>query len=143
VITAPQPVVADPGPAGSATETVVAQQAQARRGVEWRLMNWIVNGSERPILPESLVTISFDPSGKIAGSASVNRFSGTYRFDADGRLQWPQSSFTLTRVAGPPPLMAQERAFLESLRRTVTYRTDGQQLVLESHSGSTVLTFQK
>ena len=29
--------------------------------------------------------------------------------------------------------MAQERAFLDSLRRTVHYHADGQQLVLETH----------
>jgi heat shock protein HslJ len=46
-------------------------------------------------------------------------------------------------MAGPQPLMAQERAFLESLRRTTLYRVDGQELVLRSRSGATVLTFTR
>lgn len=112
-------------------------------GNEWRLVKWVANGVEKVIAADSSVTIAFDPSGKIAGSASVNRFSGTYRFDIDGRLEWPRAGFALTKMGGPQPLMAQERAFLESLRRTTLYRTDGQQLVLESQSGATVLTFAR
>jgi heat shock protein HslJ/uncharacterized protein YecT (DUF1311 family) len=113
------------------------------RGIEWRLVKWVVNGTEKPIVPDSTVTVAFDPSGKIAGNASVNRFSGTYRFDVDGRLEWPRAGFTVTRMAGAQPLMAQERTFLESLRRTTQYRVDGQQLVLESQSGATVLVFAR
>jgi len=115
----------------------------ASRGNEWRLVKWVANGAEKTIVADSAVTIAFDPSGKIAGNASVNRFSGTYRFDIDGRLEWPRAGFTLTRMAGPQPLMAQERSFLESLRRTTQYRADGSQLVLESQSGATVLTFER
>jgi heat shock protein HslJ/uncharacterized protein YecT (DUF1311 family) len=113
------------------------------RGNEWRLVKWVANGAEKPIIPNSTVTIAFDPSGKISGNASVNRFAGTYRFDVDGRLEWPRAGFSLTRMAGPAPLMAQERAFLESLRRTTQYRADGQQLMLESQSGATVLMFAR
>jgi heat shock protein HslJ/uncharacterized protein YecT (DUF1311 family) len=113
------------------------------RGNEWRLVKWVANGAEKPIVPNSTVTIAFDPSGKISGNASVNRFAGTYRFDVDGRLEWPRAGFSLTRMAGPAPLMAQERAFLESLRRTTQYRADGQQLMLESQSGATVLMFAR
>lgn len=115
--------------------------AMGSRGSEWRLVHWVANGAEKPIIADSAVTIAIDPSGKIAGNASVNRFSGACRFDADGRLEWPRTGFTLTRMAGPQPLMAQERAFLESLRRTTLYRVDGQELVLRSRSGATVLTF--
>lgn len=144
----------EPPPAGdqpAVVEPPVAQpempaasldsSSTASRNTEWRLVKWVANGAEKPIVADSAVTIAFDPSGKIAGNASVNRFSGTYRFDVDGRLQWPRAGFALTKMAGPQPLMAQERAFLESLRRTTQYRVDGQQLVLESQSGATVLTF--
>jgi len=46
-------------------------------------------------------------------------------------------------MAGPAPLMGQERAFLDSLRRTAQYRVEGPQLVLESEDGTTVLTFAR
>ena len=115
----------------------------ASRGNEWRLVKWVASGAEKAMVADSAVTIAFDPSGKIAGNASVNRFSGTYRVDMDGRMEWPRAGFALTKMAGPQPLMAQERSFLESLRRTTQYRVEGLQLVLESQSGATVLTFER
>ena len=120
-----------------------APSSAGTRANEWHLVKWIANGAEKPIVADSNVMISFDPSGKINGNASVNRFSGTYRFDVDGRLEWPRAGFALTRMQGPQPLMAQERAFLESLRRTTQYRVDGQQLTLESQSGATMLIFAR
>lgn len=139
-----QPSAAEPeNPAAPGSLSAPGSSSAAPRGNEWRLVRWVANGAEKPIVPESAVTIAFDPSGKIAGNASVNRFAGTFRFDVDGRLEWPRAGFALTRMAGPQPLMVQERAFLESLRRTTSYRVEGQQLVLESRSGATVLTFTR
>src|SRR3954467_11332016 len=59
--------------------------AQASR--EWRLVKWVANGAEKTILGDSAITLAFDPSGKVAGNASLNRFTGSYRFGTDGRLQ--------------------------------------------------------
>ena len=129
--------------AGAPPPAPADSQAPARRGTEWRLTDWIVNGVQRQLAADSNVTIAFDPSGKLSGNASINAFSGSFRFDAEGRLQWPRAGFTLTRMAGPPDLLAQERAFLDSLRRTVHYHADGQQLVLESANRSVVLTFSR
>ena len=140
-VTAEQPAAMLPV---EAPPTAPADSAvPVRRGAEWRLTDWIVNGAPRQLVTDSHVTIAFDPSGKLSGNASINAFSGTFRFDADGRLQWPRAGFTLTRMAGPPDLLAQERAFLDSLRRTVHYHADGQQLVLESANRSVVLTFSR
>lgn len=140
-----QPAVAGEPPVASQEKPAAAPDSPpaASRANEWHLVKWIANGAEKPIVADSSVTIAFAPSGKIAGNASVNRFTGTYRFDVDGRLEWPRAGFALTKMAGPQPLMAQERAFLDSLRRTSLYRMDGQQLVLESQSGATVLTFAR
>jgi heat shock protein HslJ/uncharacterized protein YecT (DUF1311 family) len=137
------PVTVDPPPPPAVAPAPPPQAQAANRGVEWRLTSWIVGGQQKQILADSPITIAFDPAGKVAGHGSVNRFSGTYRFDADGRLVWPPSGFAVTRMAGPPALMAQERGFLESLRRTVRYRVDGPQLLLESANGSIVLGFTR
>ena len=110
---------------------------------EWRLVKWVASGAEKAILGDSPITLAFYPSGKVSGNASLNRFTGSFRFDAEGRLQWPRTGFTLTRMAGPTPIMGQERAFLESLRRTVRYRVEGTQLTLESENGLTVMNFER
>ncbi|HKQ26066.1 MAG TPA: META domain-containing protein [Burkholderiales bacterium] len=147
IVTALPPVTAEIPAAVQPTETpppaTADTPAPVRRGNEWRLTDWIVNGVQRQLVADSNVTIAFDPSGKLSGNASVNAFSGNFRFDAEGRLQWPRAGFTLTRMAGPRDLMAQERAFLDSLRRTVHYHADGQQLVLESANRTVVLTFSR
>jgi heat shock protein HslJ len=143
----PAPVTVEKPPAMESAEAPPPapsdSPAPVRRGAEWRLSDWIVNGVQRQLVADSNVTIAFDPSGKLSGNASINAFSGSFRFDAEGRLQWPRAGFTLTRMAGPPDLMTQERAFLDSLRRTVHYHADGQQLVLESANKSVVLTFSR
>ena len=147
IVTELAPVTAETPAAMQPAETPQPAPADSpaaiRRGTEWRLTDWIVNGAPRQLVAGSNVTIAFDPSGKLSGNASINSFSGSFRFDADGRLQWPRAGFVLTRMAGPPELMAQERAFLESLRRTVHYHADGQQLVLESANKAIVLTFAR
>ena len=139
-----QPAVAEPAAAQPEKPAASSDSSSTgSRGIEWHLVKWVANGAEKPIVADSAVTVAFDPSGKIAGNASVNRFSGTYRFDVDGNLQWPRAGFSVTKTAGPPPLMLQERTFLDSLRRTTQYRVDGQQLVLESPNGATVLVFMR
>lgn len=140
-VTVEQPAAAQPAETSAPAPAVLP--APVRRGAEWRLTDWIVNGVPRQLVADSNVTIAFDPSGKLSGNASINSFSGNFRFDADGRLQWPRAGFVLTRMAGPPELMAQERAFLDSLRRTVYYHADGQHLMLESANKSVVLTFSR
>ena len=143
------PKAALPVPDSAAVESPKAavpsdgNSVPASRGNEWRLVKWVANGAEKTIVGDSDITIAFDPSGKVAGNASLNRFTGSYRFDVDGRLQWPRTGFALTRMAGPAPLMGQERAFLESLRRTTQYRVEGPQLILQSENGGTALIFTR
>jgi heat shock protein HslJ/uncharacterized protein YecT (DUF1311 family) len=132
--------VTPPQPPQSSVASSPASET-ARRGLEWRLAGWMADGVERVLVPDSSVTISFDPSGKLAGNASVNRFNGQYRFNARGDLEWPRAGFAVTRMSGPPELMRQERAFLAVLRRTRHYRVEGERLVLESADGAVVLTF--
>jgi len=147
VVPEPAPVTVEQPAAMQPVETPPSAPSNSpvpvRRGAEWRLTDWIVNGVPRQLVADSNVTIAFDPAGKLSGNASINSFSGNFRFDTEGRLQWPRAGFTLTRMAGPRDLMTQERAFLDSLRRTVHYHADGQQLVLESANKSVVLTFSR
>lgn len=152
VAVAPDPVITDAvGNDATAarpkdSDIAAAPTAPAKAtpgGIEWRLAQWSVDGSERELVPESEITVAFDPSGKLAGKASVNRYNGRYGFDAAGQLQWRGQGFAVTRMAGPAPLMAQERAFLETLRRMVEYGVEDGKLILKSASGRTILTFAR
>lgn len=136
--TVPQPEA----PADNATART-PPAAPAQGGIEWRLAEWTVDGGARELLPDSEITVAFNPSGKLAGMASVNRYNGRYGFDAAGRLEWRGQGFAVTRLAGPAPLMAQERAFLDTLRRMVEYEVEDGKLILKSASGRTILTFAR
>ena len=131
------------GMAESAAAGAGAEATGAARSNEWRLFGWVTNGVERSLVPGTHVTIAFDPAGKVSGVASVNRYAGRFQFENEERLRWLQPGVVLTRMKGEPELMAQEKAFLESLRRTVIYRVEDRQLHLESSNGSTVLTFKR
>ncbi|MFN0039236.1 MAG: META domain-containing protein [Burkholderiales bacterium] len=136
------PVVSTQAPAELAI-AASSEPAALPRGQEWQLAAWLTQGSDRPLLPGSTISIAFDPAGKIAGSASVNRYSGRFQFDVEGRLQWQQPPYVLTRDKGSPALMAQEKDFLAALRRTAHYRVEDRQLHLENWNGSVVLTFMR
>ncbi len=131
--------VTPPAAAQPAGDSVAA----SRGGVEWALQSWAVDGVAQRLESGSNISITFDAGGKVAGNASVNTFSGSYRFDADGRLIWPGGGFAVTRKSGPPELMRQERAFLRTLRNMRDFSAEGERLVLESASGRTVLTFAR
>jgi heat shock protein HslJ len=140
----PAPAIVEPPLSQSDATAAVPQPADAgKRGLEWHLASWVTGGQQKALLRDSMITIAFDPTGKVSGRAGVNGFSGSYSFDDAGRLKWPPGGFAVTRMAGPPAMMAQERAFLESLRRTSRYKVDGQRLVLESANSSVVLTFAR
>lgn len=141
-----QPSVMEPPPVTPPASRAEAAEAGGvakprSSGVEWMLHSWLIDGTEKPLLPGSRITVSFDPSGKVSGIGSVNRYSGEVRFDQDGRMVWPGSGFGSTKKAGPPALMKQEQAFLQTLRRMADFRAKGDELILESASGRTALTF--
>lgn len=147
-ITVSTPAAAEP-PARQAQVTppvatgVAAGAGKPRGGVQWQLQSWRIDGAEQALVPGSEIAVSFDPSGKVAGNGSVNRFSGNFRFDQNGRMVWPPSGFAISKMAGPPDMMKQERTFLQALRRMSDFRVEGPQLILESASGKTVLTFAR
>lgn len=132
-----------PGAAAANAAAPTSPAAPAQGGIEWRLAEWTIDGGARELVPDSEITVAFNPSGKLSGKASVSRYNGRYGFDAAGRLEWRGQGFAVTRMAGPAPLMAQERAFLETLRRMVEYDVEDGKLILKSATGRTTLTFAR
>ncbi len=63
----------------------------------------------------------------IAANTGVNSLGGTYTLTGD-RLSI--ATGVMTEMAGPPPLMDQERAFIEAMKRVKSYRISGKTLEL-------------
>ena len=97
----------------------------------WRVT--AVDGSEP--MAQVPVTFTFSTDGRVTGKASCNAFTGQYRLTGEG-LMFSEVASTL--MACPPPIAAQEDAFLLMLRQVVRFeiRPTGALVLLtiENHS---------
>ena len=71
------------------------------------------------------------------GSTGVNHYHGTATIDAT-RVTF--SRMITTRMMGPPPLAAQEQAYLRALAAIRTWTIDGNELRLSDADGAVRLT---
>ena len=72
--------------------------------------------------PERQPHLVFSPEGRISGSTGCNRLTGTYQLDGKA-LKF--SPLAMTKMACPPPLDAQERAFIQAINAIVSVRESG------------------
>lgn len=90
----------------------------------------------RPLVARSRITLGFEASGRLQGSATCNRYVATYLLTGEGvTVTMPISTMRGCAAA----LMSQEQAFLETLRgvRRFDLREDGA-LVLHGSDGTTI-----
>ena len=104
----------------------------ALMGTYWRAVE--ISGS--PVAPQPKkreAHLVLTSEGKRAsGSTGCNRFTGTFTQTGDS---FRFSKMASTRMACPPPLDAQERAFLEALNATAAVHISGNTLELKDASG--------
>jgi heat shock protein HslJ/membrane-bound inhibitor of C-type lysozyme len=100
-------------------------------------LEWIVEtiGGE-PVVEDSRASILFLEEGRVAGNASCNRFTGSFRLTGEG-LSFGQMANT--RMACEEPLNSQEMRFLELLRKTHRFEIGPQgRLVLHTPDGQRI-----
>ncbi len=84
--------------------------------------DWLVAGLEgQPVLSASRITMNFGADGRISGNASCNAFTGSYKINNSQIYIGP---LALTRKACVPPLMEQERAFIDLLEKVSQLQID-------------------
>ncbi|WP_310447750.1 META domain-containing protein [Thiobacillus sp.] len=85
----------------------------------------------------SRATLNFDADGQLSGSASCNRYSGSYHLSGEGLSMSSKTAMTL--MACVPTLMQQESRFMQLLSQVRRFRfgADGA-LILETDGGGTV-----
>ncbi len=100
---------------------------------EWQV-EWI---EDSPVVAQSAAYIAFDQDGRIHGNSSVNKMFGSWSL-GEGTLEIAQLGST--RMAGPPPLMDQERRFLAALGHVVRAEmsADGRLLLLSANGDALV-----
>ena len=100
-------------------------------------LEWIVEtiGGE-PVVEKSEPTILFLEEGRVAGNASCNRFTGSFRLTGEG-LSFGQMANTM--MACEEPLSRQEARFLELLQKTHRFEIGPQgRLVLLTPDGQRI-----
>lgn len=114
-------------------EHLMAYDKTPLLGQEWVVEDLAGAG----VIDNSHATLQFLPGGRLVGSATCNRFLGTYESNgAQLRIQ----SAAATRTACPPALMHQEETLLQLLPAIQSYRIDSTgALVLRTAQGKTVL----
>ena len=119
--------------------SITTENLSTIAGKRWQLTNMTIAGETYP-LETKKPTISFTAHGKIAGSASVNKYFGLVKIDEIGNTKWP-SPFGSTRMAGPENLMKQESAFLSAIPKTELISLTDDKLTLSSKDGKIELVF--
>ena len=98
---------------------------------------WVVEQlAGRPLASRSRITLGFEASGRLQGSATCNRYVATYLLNGEG-LTVTMPIATMRGCA--PALMSQEQAFLDALRGVQRFElaADGA-LVLHAADGTTI-----
>ena len=120
---------------------IAPQRIKDIAGIEWHLKIMKIDNETIPLIEDTKNTFSCDENGKVAGVASLNRYFGNFSLKEDGEIIWSKA-FGMTRMAGPPELMAQEAKFMQALPQTSRIYLKKEKLVLISTDNSTVLEFQ-
>lgn len=110
---------------------------------EWLLYHIEQNGEILSLVDDSVISFQCTLEGRVAGSASVNRYFGSFTFDEQGQLIWPNPGFGSTMMAGPPALMEQEQRYLQTLTETRRMDLENGDLVLSNADNATVLRFRR
>ena len=108
-------------------------------GPQWILESMTIDKTPYT-LSQKMPTIQFSEDQKVAGLASLNRFSGSFQFTTDRQIAWPKP-LMMTRMAGPENLMKQEDAFVKALQKAQHLSLSGNRLYLYTKDHTTELVF--
>lgn len=118
---------------------ITADNLSTITGKQWVLASMTTDGQAQT-LADQVPTMTISAVGKVAGSASINKYFGTVEVDGKGNVKWP-TPFGTTRMAGPENLMIQETMFLAAIPKTEQISLKGTTLTLSSKDGQTELVF--
>jgi len=132
---------------GEPSETPVATSAQSAEtnligslsAHEWLLQEFGLIGDEDPVLPDTTVTLRFEPNGGLHGSGGCNGFFAKYELGPDGTPSL--RPFASTKMACPPEVMDQDQSFLEAMSRLSGIAVAEDQLTLFYDENERVLVF--
>jgi len=116
----------------------VSENTVKLEGVRWVLQSYGTSGNMTAAVADKESWIEFKSADKtISGNAGVNGFGGKYKIDGN-KLTF--DSLMQTLMAGPEPLMNQERDFMKILGAAQSFKIEGQKLTMTGTKGMLVFT---
>jgi putative lipoprotein len=106
--------------------------ASALAGTRW--VAQLIDG--RAVEGERPPQIAFTAQDRVRGTGGCNTLFGVYEA-ADGHIDL--RALGRTEMACAPPIMQQEDKFIAVLDQAVTYRQEGDELVITADDGSSVI----
>jgi heat shock protein HslJ len=94
--------------------------------------------NNQAVIPNVLITLNFE-DGNIAGTDGCNRYHTAYTLNAN-QLSI-NKNIASTRMACPEPITQQASIYMTALIETVSYKIEGQQLILRNASGKALISF--
>lgn len=119
------------------TTVVGAQNKRGAGTVDLDGTAWILTQIGDSALPSDLVGTLILADGKAAGSATCNRYSGSYESDGSD-LSFGPLMTTMMACLNPTP----EADFMTAMEQVASYKIADEHLLLVDSSGETVLTFK-
>ena len=102
---------------------------------------WVLSTlSGQSLAAESPATLRFE-SGRVSGTDGCNRYSGAY--SAEGAELKVSPQLASTRMACPPAVDAQAKAFIAALTGAGKYRIANEQLELQAPDGAVLATLAR
>jgi heat shock protein HslJ len=124
----------------NAIETATPPTATSLLGSEWVLERI----GDTPVLAGAKPTLAFYESGRIAGNASCNRYTGAAEITPDGHLKLgSQAALAMTRMMCAPEVMAQEQRFLTALGLAGAISLAGDRLTVQTAAAGGPLIFDR
>lgn len=91
------------------------------------------------VLADAPITALFSDAGELSGSTGCNEYSSSYEVDEDTLTLGP---LIVTERACEPPLMEQERLYLDALQRVASLSLGAQVLELRDADGAVQVSYQ-
>ncbi|NEX19454.1 META domain-containing protein [Thiorhodococcus mannitoliphagus] len=120
-------------PAPASTFTVQLE------GLRWTLTDYRSADGLSQVWPKSRPPRFSFQDGSFSGSTGCNRITGSYRLD--GSILTIGKGLAATQMGCPAPLMAQEKAVIQALRRVATVHRKGATLELHDSADEVLLRF--
>jgi heat shock protein HslJ len=118
------------------TDMATNGEAMMSASLPMDMMMKVTSVNGMPVAPDSKMSVSFNSSGTVGGSAAVNDFTAMWKMDGDA-LTISDASITTT-MSGEPAMMDQEKMFMDTLSMVEKFNVASDKITLMAKDGNMI-----